>query len=186
MKQMERPTIALKADERLLWQGQPKQGIHLRKQDAFLIPFSLLWCGFAVFWTVSVLFMDAPIFMKVIGCVFVGAGCYLVFGRFLHDSYRRRHTWYTLTDKRAIITLTTPKRKEQILDLASASNVSVERGSDGAGSVLFGPRLAMPFSAFSWTQTNPSTPSFDLVADAETIFGLVIEARDRIHASKQI
>ena len=38
----------LSNDERLLWTGQPKQGMVFRGFDGFLIPFSLLWCGFIV------------------------------------------------------------------------------------------------------------------------------------------
>jgi len=32
----------LDPDERLLWSGQPRRGIRLRAQDAFLNPFSIL------------------------------------------------------------------------------------------------------------------------------------------------
>jgi len=34
---------------RLLWTGQPSKGLLLRAQDAFLIPFSALWCAIPLF-----------------------------------------------------------------------------------------------------------------------------------------
>jgi hypothetical protein len=44
--------------ERLLWNGHPTQGIVFRRADAFMIPFSLFWGGFAFFWEYSVISMD--------------------------------------------------------------------------------------------------------------------------------
>jgi hypothetical protein len=43
----------LNSKERLLWSAQPPSGVRLRPADAFFIPFSLIWCGFAIFWEAS-------------------------------------------------------------------------------------------------------------------------------------
>jgi len=57
----------LSSGEKLIWTGRPKTGIMLRSSDAFLIPFSLLWGGFSVFWELSVMATDAPFFFKLLG-----------------------------------------------------------------------------------------------------------------------
>ena len=52
----------LENGERLLWSGIPRQGVTLRPSDAMLIPFSLLWCGFIVFWEAAAVRGNAPLF----------------------------------------------------------------------------------------------------------------------------
>jgi hypothetical protein len=89
----------LAPQEKLLWVGQPRQGLLLRSADLFLIPFSLLWGGFAVFWEASVVRTGAPFFFKLWGVPFVLVGIYIVFGRFFADARQRRRTFYGVTDQ---------------------------------------------------------------------------------------
>jgi hypothetical protein len=80
----------LEPGERVLWSGRPAPGLTFRPADGFLIPFSLLWCGFAIFWEASVLRIPgAPFFFPLFGAVFVAAGLYFVFGRFLFRDAQR-------------------------------------------------------------------------------------------------
>ena len=93
----------LRADEQLLWHGVPDQRVWFAPVDAFLIPFSLMWCAFAVFWESSVVTGGGPGFAKVWGVPFIIIGVYFVGGRFAYKRYRKGRTAYGITNQRAII-----------------------------------------------------------------------------------
>jgi uncharacterized protein (DUF58 family) len=63
--------------ERVVWKGRPAGGLLLTARDTFLIPFSLLWCGFAVFWEFSAVSQrNGPGFFLLFGLFFVLVGLY--------------------------------------------------------------------------------------------------------------
>jgi len=55
----------LSKDEKLLWTGKPSDGIIFRGSDVFMIPFSLMWGGFAIFWVVMA--ASASVFFAMFG-----------------------------------------------------------------------------------------------------------------------
>ena len=63
-----------------------------------MIPFSLLWCGFAVFWETMAMRMPGPffgpgLFFRLWGIPFVFVGLYFVFGRFFADALARSSSY---------------------------------------------------------------------------------------------
>jgi len=169
----------LDSDESLIWAGVPKQGLLLRPVDAFMIPFSLMWGGFAIFWEVSVLSMGVWPF-ALFGIPFVLVGLYMIFGRFFVDAKRRANTFYGLTDRRVIIVSGLFSRTVNSLPLRTLHDISVQEQRDRSGTVMFGrpPPFggwydAMPWPRAGWYQA----PSFDLIQDAKRVHDQVLEAQ---------
>lgn len=108
----------------ILWAERPKQGVLFRSSDGCLIPFSLAWGGFAIFWETMVFVMDAPIFMALFGIPFVVTGLYLIVGRFFHDMYIRKQVIYGLTEKQIII-----KRAETLrfVELSALTDIQLTK-----------------------------------------------------------
>ena len=182
----------LESGERLLWSGKPVQGLKLRSNDIFLIPFSLLWCGFAIFWeimVVTVLLVNGegeplPVGIQIIfplfGLFFVIVGLYIVFGRFFVDVRQRARTFYGVTDDRIIIVSGLFSRKLKSLDLRTLSDLSMTQKGNGAGSITFGP--THPFAAFFGGAAWPGAgmyapPSFDLIPNVAEVYNIIRDAQ---------
>src|ERR1700733_4661734 len=104
--------------EKVLWRGRPQQGLMLTGRDSLLIPFSLVWGGFAVFWESNVLRMpNAPVFMPLFGAMFVLIGLFLIIGRFFVDAWIRTGVFYALTDRRILILRSRPSVSFQAVSL---------------------------------------------------------------------
>lgn len=167
-------------DERLLWSGEPKQGLILRLSDVLTIPFSLLWCGFAVFWERSVLRGHAPIFFALWGVPFIVMGLYMVVGRFFADAALRRNTVYAVTSQRVIIVSGLFKPSIKSLNLRGLFDISLHERSDGTGTVILGP--TGPFGVFagpSWpaSRRQSAPPALEGIRDARLVYNKIREAQ---------
>ncbi|HTA20326.1 MAG TPA: hypothetical protein VK989_13600 [Polyangia bacterium] len=174
----------LATGESLVWSGRPRTGIRLTRSDAVLIPFSLMWCGFAVFWEKSVLGVNAPPFFPLWGAMFVVVGLYFVFGRFFADALRRGKTFYGLTPRRAIIVSGVFGRQVKSIDLAGLSGVTMSERADRSGTISFGSPSGM--NGWAAGMMGPSwpgasrylPPAFEMIEDAKTVYEKLHELRN--------
>lgn len=168
----------LEPRERLLWAGQPTQGVKLRGSDGFMIPFSFLWGGFAIFWEYSVIQNGAPFIFMLFGIPFVLVGLYIMFGRFFIEAKQRSKTFYGLTNERVVITSGLFRKKVKSLNLRTLTDISLSESSNGSGSVSFGnssPFTSM-FGGMSWPGMEQHVgPRFDLIQDAKRVYQQIRE-----------
>lgn len=128
-------------DEQVLWEGQPTTYVTFTRGDMFLIPFSILWGGFAIFWEATVFLSGAPVFFLLFGSIFVAVGLYMIFGRFIYKKLKKGRTYYAVTNKRIIAVEAGSSRhiSAEYIDRIPCINKTVR--SDGIGTLVFGNEL---------------------------------------------
>lgn len=166
----------LDTNEKLIWTGEPKRGIVFRKADIFLIPFSLLWCGFAIFWFTTAISSGAPFVFAMFGIPFVVIGLVFVFGRFIIDAKQRENTFYGLTDDRIIIKSGIFKKTIKSLNVRTLSDIEYEEKSDGSGTINIGPKNPMMMwgNGMNWWPGMNATPSLDLIQNVRQVYNKII------------
>ena len=135
-----------------------------------MIPFSLLWGGFAIFWEVTAISglekgHDAS--FPIFGLPFVVIGLYFIVGRFLYKAWRKRRTHYAVTDRRVITLERTPRGQRiqaAFVDLIPTVNKRVRR--DGSGTIIFGNRSVF---AQLYENTGMEFMSFGLWGDTSAV-----------------
>lgn len=139
-----------------------------------MIPFSLLWGGFAIFWEFVAVSGGVPFFIMLWGIPFVLVGLYLIVGRFFFDAAQRKNTFYALTNERAIIISGVFTQSTKSLNIKKLPEINISTKSNGKGTITFGASHPM-----SWMNTgigfpnmgrNNIAPSFEMIDDAKTVY----------------
>ncbi len=159
----------LLAGERLLWTGQPDPRVIFERVDIFLVPFSLLWGGFALVWE-------------------AGVGLYFIAGRFFCKAWRKRRTYYALTNKRALVLVEGRGRTLRACFLSAVPTINKSVRSSGVGTITFGntswasmyDNTGMDFFGAMGALGADSTVRFNDVRDADRVYGLAMAARKEL------
>ena len=181
-------------DEGILWMGQPNPNIKYTSMDWFLIPFSIMWGGFAIFWELSALGIsfvtsangsNAPIIFPLFGIPFIIIGLYFIFGRFMYKKWKKKRTYYAITNKRVLIVTNNTNSKNIVAEfIASIPAINYSQKNNGTGNIRFGNFNFMTdmyantgmdfFSGFS----GKSSPAFFDIDNVKEAYTLVNELRN--------
>lgn len=182
----------LDPDEQILWTGSPYRGLLFRGSDIFLIPFSLVWGGFALFWTATVILAavggfaveDAEISKAVlipfllVGVLFSIIGLFFIFGRFAVDIWRRKRTDYAVTNKRAVIVDGFFGKSFDFMPLERGLQIKVS--GKKRGSIKFGANYGFFDIARSLSYwIGPPHPFvFESIDDVQHVYGIIRNVQD--------
>ena len=164
--------------ERIVWEGNPAAALIFRPIEAFLIPFSLLWAGFAVFWNVSVWTMNgatADLPFKLFGLPFLLTGLYITAGRFWLDRRLRQNLYYFVTNRRILILKGASRSTLKSVDIERLPALELNERADGSGTIRFGP----PVNWFGsnnlaiWQPTFDPTPQFIRIPNVRSVYALI-------------
>jgi hypothetical protein len=174
-------TSQLSPNEQLLWFGRPRQGFFFRSSDLMMIPFSLMWGGFAIFWETGVWASNAPIFFRLWGVPFVLIGLYMIFGRFFVDVWQRKKTFYGVTNERVIIISGLFNQSVKSLNLQTLTDITLEEKTNGSGTITFGAISSSNWWAnngFRWGRNNePEAPNFEQIEKAKSVYETIRNAQ---------
>ena len=139
----------LQPGENLLWTGKPEKIRLLGKEDVFLIPFSLFWCGFLAYMISMVWRSDSPGILRLFFIPFILAGLWVLVGRFIPKLLSAKNERYALTSQRVIIQ---KGKTTKSLELGNLPSMSMVQRSDGSGDIRFGDGASYyrDFSGFGW------------------------------------
>jgi hypothetical protein len=179
----------LLSGENVLWTGQPNRNVVFHPKDALLIPFSLLWGGFAIFWEAGVLGMWGSTtktpenvtnwFFALWGVPFILIGQYLIWGRFVYDWWCKKRVFYAATNRRILVLSIARGRRLISIYLESLPFINKTVRADGIGTLSFGESDKRsywgPWASFS----SQGAPVFADIEDAERVYSLIANARSQ-------
>jgi hypothetical protein len=178
--------------EELLWAGQPNPGKIFGPEDLFLIPFSLMWGGFAIFWEIMALSIffshktgktppPVAIIFPLFGIPFVLIGLYLIFGRFFYKAWKKKRTFYAVSDKQILILTNFKAKNIQALFIKNLPVINKTSSAQGIGTLSFGNMPGFPsgMGNSGWMGASSTLPAFYDIDEVDKVYNTINEARNR-------
>ncbi|SDE38214.1 hypothetical protein SAMN05421538_10685 [Paracoccus isoporae] len=148
----------LASDERILWQGQPDRRLRIGVGELRRAAPGLFFVAFSLFWMYNAARSSVP--FALFGLIFLVIGLRKLVEPLLLPAYLRSRSWYTLTDRRAIVATDTPVQGRRLISYPIDAATPVEMVDGDPPSILFGP---------------DADAGFRFIPEAEHVLGLLRE-----------
>jgi hypothetical protein len=174
--------------ETIHWTDQPRRDVVFTGTDVFLVPFSLLWGGFAIYWELTSIQAGAPTAFSLFGIPFVIFGLYFILGRFLYKDFKKRHTYYAVTNKRVLVITSLWRNSFQEAKISELPSIKYSERRNGVGTIIFQGKsgfLSM-FGNYTIYQNTgmdffgPGTLSFFDIDNVQEVYLYIQQQREKV------
>lgn len=169
----------LLAGESILWVGGPEVRPYALRGAWYLMPFSLLWGGFAIFWEVGVISSGAPFLFSIWGIPFVLIGLYMIFGRIFVARREAQRTMYGVTNQRILLMTGAFRPTFTEIALTDLPVIQLEEQGSGLGTITFGAGGGVFRVPPGWPTMGSYTRPlmFASIRDADRVYRTVQDAK---------
>ena len=158
--------------EKVLWQGRPDPGITIRAANVLTLIFGLFFAGFALLW--MILASTAGGLFWMFGLIHFSVGLGIAFGGIFWEPWKRRHTWYTLTDRRAFIARDMPLRGRTLKSYPITDQTRLEFRDGPPGSIMFDHEMRRRKNGHYRVDIG-----FERIAEASEVMRLMRQVQER-------
>lgn len=154
--------------EEILWQGRPEHRLRLEFKSPLEAVIAIVFVGFSIFWMNGA--AQSGGYFWTFGLLFFAVGLYQLVGQHIWAAMERRRTFYTLTNRRAIIAKTsvTGTRRLKSYPIGPGTRVTLEE-AHGLGSVHFATQTRTNSKGHETTRDI----GFELLPDAREVLGMM-------------
>lgn len=153
--------------ETITWQGRPDAAVEFGFAQSFGMLFGVAFAGFAAVW--MALASSAGGYFWTFGLIHFSVGIALAVGSVFWPPWVRRHTWYTLTDRRAFIATDLPFRGRKLIAYEVGPDTPLSLEEDGD--------LETVNFAHRWVQTKKGSRredvGFERIPDGRVVLELM-------------
>lgn len=162
-------------DERILWQGRPEPGLRIGASDLRDALPALFALAFLLFWLTMALSVGGGFMFIVVGLIAFCSVTYKLFRALFLPAWGRARSWYTLTDRRAIVASDIPFQGRRLVSYQLDAGSMLEYVAGDPPSILFGPVVGDP----------RDRPGFRFIKDADQVMALLRRIQRREYANPQ-
>lgn len=158
--------------EKILWQGRPDAGFHLHFAHLFFALFGAAFSGFALFW--MILAYRKGDYFWTFGLLHFAIGLVIILAGPLGGPFLRRHTWYTLTNRRGFIATDLPLAGRKLKSYPIRPDTPVIFEDGAFSTVLFAVEK-------SYTKNGVTTRSvgFHRIPDGRDVLALIRQIQNK-------